>query len=144
MEYWSVLHSHGVQNSQELVTILLSEVANKKNVAEQLRGRKVAFVGLANLSCKALMFPERQSRFVILLNQTGTLAEWAVSLGHEIAHTFGYSRYYPIKKQWREHPEEECFCDLFSDAWLAVNNNRRDCEHLLRTLSPEYPALLIQ
>lgn len=115
-----------------------------KTVGTQLRARRITTV-------KSVVWPgsaygylnmDPQGNFIVTLNTSYEPDEIAITLGHELAHTFSFdltatfpTGLLPAHLQARfhsSHLEEgstyqkiERFCDAFGLQWLATGNNRQ-------------------
>lgn len=123
----------------------LAEQANV-SVSEQIRGRGVRGVKIEELLSGGGVERGEDGYLIVGLNDWNNLEENIQTLGHELAHTFGFDlsatpprETFPGGSLTDELFDQlELFCDEFSRRWLAMNFSRQ--EEIKRIIEQGLPA----
>jgi len=133
---WFALKFFSVSSRKELAFKFLRKLEGKPIIA-QLRSQHIREICIRPLLSDAALIARNTGFLRIYLpnrdNGKNPLWElWVKGIGHELAHSFFYMQVagrVMRKIEWRR--EEEDFCELFMQAWLAHQTNREELEELL-------------
>ena len=120
----------------------LQNFKNSKDIVSQLNNRRIYTVKFEKLLISSAGLYIESGSFVVVLNDLNTEEDMAISLGHEIGHTFHFDLSVTppvvicgLSEQNEE--EVEKFCDRFSELWLE----QADKENVIRRIKNEREML---